>query len=83
MGPGCDDTSAPDESVSSVCVPVQRGLTGTSAGDVSQEAPRANPLHAHLRPQAPVAPLLCPPTPDSQQHRGQLTNQVPIKALTV
>lgn len=62
MGPGCDDTSAPDESVSSVCVPVQRGLMGTSTGDVTQEAPWANPLHPHLRPRAP---LNHPPPPPS------------------
>lgn len=36
--------------------PSSKGLMGTSTGDVTQEAPWANPLHSHLCPQTPIAP---------------------------
>lgn len=53
-------THQPDESVSSVCVPVQKGLMGTSAGDLTQEAPWTNPLHPHLCPTSPLLPATPP-----------------------
>lgn len=53
MGPGCDDTSARWKCFQCLC-PSSKGLTGTSTGDVTQEAPWANPLHPHLCPWAPV-----------------------------
>lgn len=52
MGPGCDDTSARWKCFQCLC-PSSKGLMGTSTGDVTQEAPWANPLHLHLCPQAP------------------------------
>lgn len=36
---------------------------GTSTGDVTQEAPRADPLQPHLWPRAPVTPVIPPPHP--------------------
>lgn len=71
MGPGCDDTSARWKCFQCLC-PSSKGLMGTSTGDVTQEAPWANPLQPHLRPQASVT--LLPPPPSSQQRWGQLTN---------
>lgn len=66
MGPGCDDTSARWKCFQCLC-PSSKRLMGTSAADVTQEAPWANPLHPHLRPKAPVTLL-------AQQCWGQLTN---------
>lgn len=66
MGPGCDDTSA-DESVSSVCVPVQRGWW---------EPPLLMWHRKHLGPI--LSTLTCAPkapvTLLAQQCWGQLTN---------
>lgn len=74
MGPGCDDTSARWKCFQCLCLS-SKGLMGTSTGDVTQEAPWANPLHPHLRPTAPFTPPL-------QQCWGQLTHYMPIKALS-
>lgn len=52
MGPGCDDTSARWKCFQCLC-PSSKRLMGTSAADVTQEAPWANPLHPHLSPESP------------------------------
>lgn len=55
MGPGCDDTPARWKCFQCLC-PGSKGLMGTSTGDVTQEAPWANPLCRHLHP--PTLPLV-------------------------
>lgn len=72
MEPGCDDTSARWKCFQCLC-PGSKGLMGTSTGDVTQEAPWANPLHPHLLPKPP-APLSPFDLHSPQQRWGQLTH---------